>query len=148
MRVITMTRFHQIFSDIIADESYFYSDFEVIFGKQHGPDPDPIEVHCKFQELAKLCKDLESKGFIGVIELDPRRLLFGVRFVIHVGTVAEPLDLTANPDEIVKVFCHLRDIHVIVQHLRHQHPSITKEFNTLLDSEGQPFLSSLALRWQ
>jgi hypothetical protein len=133
-----MNRFYQRLVDITSNERYFYSDFDITFGKQKGPNPDPIEVRCSFQDLVKLCDDIESEGFTGIIELDPRRLLFGVRFVTHVG----------DPDEIVKVFCDVRGIHLIIQSLKLSYPDVVEEFNTLFSSEGEPFFSKLALRWR
>lgn len=133
-----MNRFYQRLVDITSNERYFYSDFDITFGKQKGLNPDPIEVRCSFQDLVKLCEDIELEGFTGIIELDPRRLLFGVRFVTYVG----------DPDEIVKVFCDVRNIHLIIQNLKLSYPDVVKEFNTLFSSEGEPFFSKLALRWR
>jgi hypothetical protein len=142
-----MNRFYQRLVDITSNERYFYSDFDITLGKQFGPNPDPIEVRCNFQDLVKLCEDIESEGFTGIIELDPRRALFGVRFVTHVGdkTLRGP---APDPDEIVKVFCSVRNIHLIIQSLKLSYPDVVEEFNTLFSSEGEPFFSKLALRWR
>ena len=122
---------YSLVETILYDEKYFYFD-----GKLRDY-RDAIEVHCSFEEMVTLVQDIEKRGWNGIIDHDPGRLLFGVRF-----------DMTGPDYDGFKVFCKVSGMNNVVKNLKNSYPEIVSEMNLLMSSKNKLFREVIPSRYK